>query len=75
MKAVEVAPCVEVETTNRGRLEKVEVAEIPSLAQGEVEEIPRDAGVAFQKKFELSCERAPPAPVNRTEPEVRKEKA
>ena len=70
-KAVEVLFEVEVETAKSGMLERVEVAEILSLAQGEVVEIPRDAGVAFQKKFELSWVRRPFDPMKGTEPWVR----
>ena len=67
-KAVVVPVWVEVEMTNRFRFEKVEVAEIASLAQGVVVDMPSEAGVAFQKKFELSCVRRPLAPMNGTEP-------
>ena len=70
-KAVEVLFEVEVETAKSGMLERVEVAEILSLAQGEVVEIPREAGVAFQKRFELSWVRRPFDPMKGTEPWVR----
>jgi len=54
INAVDVPVCVEVEMAKRFRFEKVEVAEMARRAQGEVEEMPREAGVAFQKKFALS---------------------
>lgn len=61
-------------TRKRLVLESDDVALTDNLANGEVEDIPREAGVAFQKKFALSCVRRPLAPMNGTEPAVRKEK-
>ena len=60
----------EVETTKSGIFESEEVADRESLAVGVVEEIPREAGVAFQKKFGLSWVRSPEAPMKGTEPWV-----
>ena len=68
MKAVEVAEAVEVEMAKRLMFELLEVALMASLAQGEVEESPRESWVSFQKKATLSWVRSPPEPMKGTDP-------
>jgi hypothetical protein len=60
--AVEVPLPVEEITEKSGRLESEEVAEMVSLAEGEVVEMPSEAEGALQKRLRLSCLSNPPAP-------------
>ena len=76
-KAVEVPSAwvvlAAVVMAKSGTLESEEVALMERRAQGVVEEMPRFALEAFQKRFALSCEKTPPAPMNGMEPWVRPE--